>query len=519
MNSNPTSRPEHEAAPARGENTTGSAPGPATASPDGVADEVVTRVSQATPQGAIGTPTMPDGLAEFVTRRAELPTAASVTRIRGSLDWILFVAFLVPGFLLIFFLKQFGVDAIVVAGIAAGSIVVYGVLAYFLPSVRVRPDRLGDNVYYMGFVFTLASMSAAILDLQSGANITALIGGFGIALFSTIVGVAGRVLLLQMRTEVEDIEELVRRDLIDQAGKLRGQLSAAVHDLEIFRLGVQHSLEQRLNEAFAAHEASLEQQLRKLDSLTEEVTENIQKSFRANETSSANLREAATESADALRALVKRFGQINPASDLIDKKLAGTMARVEKVIAEFERAATSAAERQRTLDEAAAGLNAIVGVLQSDIGRFAEAAETLGRAGAPVGQLGTTFQAFAAQIEAARAALVVHQDTAARAQAQQQAVVTALTTSEAALAALNSALAGVAETAGGTAAALGASIHEVTKALDANRANLLEFAAQSGSLRERIAADIDASLGALAAVPKAVADLKPFSEAAPPGGS
>jgi hypothetical protein len=448
---------------------------------------------------------MPDGLAELAQRRGNLPAAPTGSRIRGAVDWILFVAFLLPGFFSIFILKRYGIDPTIVAGIAAGIMVTYGVLAYSLPRVRVRPDRLGDNMYYMGFVFTLASMSAAILDLQGGADISTLIGGFGIALFSTIVGIAGRVVLLQMRTEVEDVEELVRRDLIDQAGKLRGQLTAAVNDLEVFRLGVRHSLEQKLTEAFSAHEAALEQQLKKLEALTTEVTERVQASFAANERTAVGLRQATTESADALQTLAKRFGQINPPSDIIDKKLAGTMTRVEQVVAQFEKTAAAEAERHKALEDAASGLNVIVGALKRDISRFTEAADALGRAGTPVGQLGSAFQAFASQVETARSALATQQQTAARAHAQQEGVLSALSKSQAALTDLNNALVRAAEITDGTGAALGASIRSVTEQMDANCAKLAELASQSGSLRERITADVEASLAALGSVPRAVA--------------
>jgi hypothetical protein len=456
-------------------------------------------------QARVTAPTMLDGLAELAQRTSKFTAAPTGSRIQGALDWILFVAFLLPGFFSIFILKRYGIDPTIVAGIAAGFMVTYGVLAYSLPRVRVRPDRLGDNIYYMGFVFTLASMSAAILDLQGGADISTLIGSFGIALFSTIVGIAGRVVLLQMRTEVEDIEELVQRDLLNQASKLRGQLTAAVNDLEVFRLGVRHSLEQRLTEAFAAHEAALEQQLKKLEALTTEVTESIRASFTANESTAVDLRQAATESADALRAITKRFGKISPPSDILDKKLAGTMTRVEQVIAQFEKTAMAESERHQALKNAALGLDTIVGALQRDIARFADAASALGRAGTPVEQLGKAFEAFASQVEAARGVLATQQETAANSHAQQERVVSALGKSQAALTELNNTLVRAVDTADGTGAALGASIRGVMEALDANHAKLAEHASQSGPLREQIKAGVDASLAARTSVPTAVA--------------
>ena len=87
-----------------------------------------------------------------------------------------------------------------VAGSAVALMVAYGLIAYRIPDVQIRLDRLGDNFYYLGFIFTLASMSAALIQLRAEPNIEAILGSFGIALITTIVGVAGRVLFTQMRT-------------------------------------------------------------------------------------------------------------------------------------------------------------------------------------------------------------------------------------------------------------------------------------------------------------------------------
>ena len=66
-------------------------------------------------------------------------------------------------------------------------------------------DRAGDNLYYLGFLFTLVSLIYALVDLflfedrntaLTLANRTyILIGSFGIALLSTVAGILGRIIL------------------------------------------------------------------------------------------------------------------------------------------------------------------------------------------------------------------------------------------------------------------------------------------------------------------------------------
>jgi hypothetical protein len=180
----------------------------------------------------------------------------------------LFLVFVSIGFLLIVGVKTglwyFGIQgdySLPIMFAAAIVMITYGVLARRISAVRLRPDRLGDNFYYMGFIFTLASMTAALLQLQGGREVDSLIGSFGVALFSTILGIAGRVVFIQMRTEVEDIEERGRQELLDAASGLRGQLGAAVRDLESFRVGVQQTINERLTENANAFSTMAESQV------------------------------------------------------------------------------------------------------------------------------------------------------------------------------------------------------------------------------------------------------------------
>jgi hypothetical protein len=151
----------------------------------------------------------------------------------------LFALFALAGFCSIILLKTAtAFPSLAVAIIGIGAMVSYGLLAWRLPAVQIRPDRLGDNFYYIGFIYTLASLSAALLQIRSGDQIGELLGNFGIALATTVVGVAGRVLFVQMRGELDDVEAKVRRDLAATSADLRGQLMLALRDFEVFRTGV-----------------------------------------------------------------------------------------------------------------------------------------------------------------------------------------------------------------------------------------------------------------------------------------
>lgn len=170
----------------------------------------------------------------------------------------LFGVFAFIGFLAIIFLKtRTPTPSEVVAVLSVGAMVLYGVIAWRLPSVRIRPDRLGDNFYYLGFIFTLASLSATLLQIESGPRIEDLLGNFGIALTTTVVGVAGRVLFVQMRGELDDIEAQVRRELAAASAALRDQLVVSLREFETFQTGVFQAASEAIKKVTVETEANI----------------------------------------------------------------------------------------------------------------------------------------------------------------------------------------------------------------------------------------------------------------------
>ena len=85
------------------------------------------------------------------------------------------------------------------AMVAAG--VVLALTIYYMLNDEDAPEEEGDNVYYLGLLFTLVSLMFSLVELfgadtdaaRSAENIRDLLKNFGIALTSTVVGIAGRI--------------------------------------------------------------------------------------------------------------------------------------------------------------------------------------------------------------------------------------------------------------------------------------------------------------------------------------
>ena len=162
----------------------------------------------------------------------------------------IYIGFLVGGFFLILFGKwAFNASAHLLTILAAITIVFYGVYAGFSQRHnKVRIDRIGDNCYYLGLTYTLASLIAALLALGSEVIGRVLLENFGTALISTAVGIIMRLVLMQFRSEIDDAEAEARIQLMDASENFRQQLFSAKADFENFQTAMMMSVQATQNE-------------------------------------------------------------------------------------------------------------------------------------------------------------------------------------------------------------------------------------------------------------------------------
>lgn len=139
-------------------------------------------------------------------------------------DQIFFVSILVLGALVITILKSFAITAFVPVFFSISLIVTYCYVSHSFQRFTLPPERIGDNAYYLGFLFTLISLSNALYHYADSENASKLIADFGVALGSTITGVVARTVFHQLRLDVEQIEFGVRESLTESALNARAQI-------------------------------------------------------------------------------------------------------------------------------------------------------------------------------------------------------------------------------------------------------------------------------------------------------
>ena len=189
-------------------------------------------------------------------------------------DQVLFVSAFLAGLVLIAALKTIfaGVGAFLALLSAVAIIFIYPLVAFRFKGVRLSDDRIGDNCYYLGFLFTLISLSLALYSFTSGApDPRSLVADFGIALGSTITGIFVRIVIQQMRVESEQIGEEVKRGLTELAVETSAELQNVIAEVSSLSESFKDTLKTSADEVATVAKKATKALERLIESLESQV--------------------------------------------------------------------------------------------------------------------------------------------------------------------------------------------------------------------------------------------------------
>lgn len=209
-----------------------------------------------------------------------LPNAqAPRTRLSDNAEKIVYFFVLLVGSTIILIGKSMGwLSPWPAAVFAVVCITGYGMFAWVSQRENpVRADRLGDNCYYLGLVYTLASLIASLIAINHGADVNTLLGNFGVALVSTAAGIVARLIMIQLKSETDDIDKRARIALGETAQLMQSDLLSAAATFrhlmldaqETFKLSVE-STSKNINEA-----SKISNQLNQLDLSPERMSNSL----------------------------------------------------------------------------------------------------------------------------------------------------------------------------------------------------------------------------------------------------
>ena len=165
----------------------------------------------------------------------------------GLLSGLLFFAVVIAGsgYIILSKLNDFGAFAVtsVPVLIMIGYAVLLGARLF-----RLRDDQSGDNLYYMGFLFTLTSLAVSLYQFSAAGSAEQIVQNFGIAIASTIAGITLRILFNQMRRDPVEVEATARLELAEASRRVKRELESVILEFGYFRRMTQQSITDALHE-------------------------------------------------------------------------------------------------------------------------------------------------------------------------------------------------------------------------------------------------------------------------------
>lgn len=169
----------------------------------------------------------------------------------GVVDASLFFGVATVGIVYIIVAKMLGFYVFLVTLVPVVVMVSYAALLAGARFFRLRDDQAGDNLYYMGFLFTLTSLAVSLYQFSGEGSGELVVKNFGVAIASTIAGIALRIFFNQMRRDPLEVEHTARIELAEASRRVRWELESAELEFSNFRRVTHQTLTDAVEEVTA----------------------------------------------------------------------------------------------------------------------------------------------------------------------------------------------------------------------------------------------------------------------------
>ena len=245
------------------------------------------------------------------------------------MNGLLFFAVVVIGSAYIIASKLNHFGAFAVTAVPVLIMIAYALVLSLVRLFHLRDDQSGDNLYYMGFLFTLTSLAVSLYQFSVAGSAEQIVQNFGIAIASTIAGIALRILFNQMRRDPIEVEATARLELAEASRRVKRELESAILEFNYFRRMTRQSVSDALDdmkEDIGAAGKPLEEASRKsgetLDNLNERMVRSLEAVSEQLVQEGELLSRSAAHIVEAVDAVVTRLGSLESPDRMVESKLA-----------------------------------------------------------------------------------------------------------------------------------------------------------------------------------------------------
>lgn len=239
----------------------------------------------------------------------------------------IFALFVAAGCVYVIVAKHFGVRQIYVTLVPVAFMIAYGLIMGLSRLLRVRDDQAGDNIYYMGFLYTLTSLAAALYQFNASGDSEYIVQNFGVAIASTIAGILFRVMWNQMRRDPAEVERTARVELAEASRRVRVELDQTVLEFNGFRRGLQQSMQEGFDDIGRQVETVGKTLIKGLEEVTKKSAAPLEA---ASKSSGATIDEMTKQVVAALEASARKLSEENEKLSVSAKAIAGSLDGVKE---------------------------------------------------------------------------------------------------------------------------------------------------------------------------------------------
>ena len=254
--------------------------------------------------------------------------AADAAQATGA-SAVVFLLFVAAGCAYIVAAKLAGIGPFYVTFVPVGTMLAYALLIYSARGLRLRDDQSGDNLYYIGFLFTLTSLGVSLYQFTAARAAEEIVQNFGIAIGSTIAGIGLRVIFNQMRRDPVEVERMMRLELAEAARRVRRELDSTVVEFGYHRRSAQQAAADSFNQVTEKFDDIVGKFLGSLEEITAKTVAPL-------EAASRRSAEAIVQAGEGIGAKLGESGrQISSASETLSERAAAVSAALDDVTAKL----------------------------------------------------------------------------------------------------------------------------------------------------------------------------------------